>query len=211
LTTSLQRYLDELPLIAILRGITPEEAAPVAQTLFSAGIRIVEVPLNSPEPLQSIRRIADAVGDTMLVGAGTVLDVPSVHQVKDHGGALIVAPNTNTAVVQAAVAAELTAIPGAATPSEVFAALNAGAHGIKAFPAEMITPAILRSWRAVVPMDIPLIPVGGIDSTNMADYWSAGATGFGLGSSLYKPGQSVDELGINATKLVWSLSSALKA
>jgi 2-dehydro-3-deoxyphosphogalactonate aldolase len=122
-----------------------------------------------------------------------------------------VAPNTNTAVVQAAVAAELTAIPGAATPSEVFAALDAGAHGIKAFPAEMITPAILRSWRAVVPMDIPLIPVGGIDSTNMADYWSAGVTGFGLGSSLYKPGQSVDELGINATKLVWSLSSALKA
>jgi 2-dehydro-3-deoxyphosphogalactonate aldolase len=211
LATALQRYLDELPLIAILRGITPEEAEPVAQTLFSAGIRILEVPLNSPEPLQSIRRIADAVGDTMLVGAGTVLDMSSVHKVKDHGGALIVAPNTNTAVIQTAVAAELTAVPGAATPSEVFAALNAGAHGIKAFPAEMITPAILRSWRAVIPMDIPLIPVGGIDSTNMAEYWSAGATGFGLGSSLYKPGQSVGELGINATKLVWSLSSTLKA
>ncbi|MEL0048032.1 MAG: 2-dehydro-3-deoxy-6-phosphogalactonate aldolase [Gammaproteobacteria bacterium] len=211
MTKSLQRYLDELPLIAILRGITPEEAEPVARALFSAGIRIVEVPLNSPEPLQSIQRIADAVGNTMLVGAGTVLNVESVHQVRDHGGQLIVAPNTNHAVISAAVEAGLSAVPGAATPSEVFAALDAGAHGIKAFPAEMITPAILRSWRAVVASDIPLIPVGGIDSTNMADYWSAGASGFGLGSSLYKPGQSLDELGIRATKLVWSLSSAMKA
>ena len=147
----------------------------------------------------------------MLVGAGTVLNVESVHQVRDHGGQLIVAPNTNHAVISAAVEAGLSAVPGAATPSEVFAALDAGAHGIKAFPAEMITPAILRSWRAVVASDIPLIPVGGIDSTNMAGYWSAGASGFGLGSSLYKPGQSLDELGIRATKLVWSLSSAMKA
>jgi 2-dehydro-3-deoxyphosphogalactonate aldolase len=172
---------------------------------------MIEVPLNSPQPLLSIQRIADIFGDTMLVGAGTVLDVTSVHRVKDHGGRLIVAPNTNTAVIEAAVDAGLMAIPGAATPSEVFTALSAGAHGIKVFPAEMITPSILHSWRAVVPKDVPLIPVGGVDGTNMADYWSAGASGFGLGSSLFKPDQSLEELGINATKLVWSLSNAMKA
>ncbi len=209
--TSLAPYFEELPLIAILRGITPDQAAPVAQTLFAAGIRIVEVPLNSPEPLESIQRIAEALGDQLLVGAGTVLDTESVRQVKDHGGQLIVAPNTDPAVIRASSEAGLVTLPGAATPSEAFAALAAGADGIKIFPAEMITPTILASWRAVVPNHVPLIPVGGIDGNNMADYWLAGASGFGVGGSLFKPQKSLDEVGIGATKLVWSLSSAMKS
>jgi 2-dehydro-3-deoxyphosphogalactonate aldolase len=209
--TSLAPYFEELPLIAILRGITPDQAEPVAQTLFAAGIRIVEVPLNSPEPLESIQRIAAALGDQMLVGAGTVLDTESVHQVKDHGGQLIVAPNTDPAVIRASSEAGLVTRPGAATPSEAFTALAAGADGIKVFPAEMITPTILASWRAVVPSHVPLIPVGGIDGNNMADYWLAGASGFGVGGSLFKPEKSLDEVGIGATKLVWSLSSAMKS
>ena len=211
LTTLLQRYLDEMPLIAILRGLTPEQAEPVAHALYAAGIRIVEVPLNSPQPLDSIQRIAQGLGDSMLVGAGTVLNATAVGEVRDHGGQLVVAPNTNTEVIQAGVDAGMTVIPGAATPTEVFAALDAGAHAVKAFPAEMIAPDILRSWRAVVPDRLPLIPVGGIDSGSMAAYWDAGANGFGLGGALFKPGKSLDEISISATKLVWSMSSAMKA
>ena len=203
-------YLSELPLIAILRGITPEECELVVDALFAAGFRIVEVPLNSPQPLQSIERIAKTFGNQMLIGAGTVLTPDEVTHVNDSGGELIVAPNTNVDVIGTAINLGLTCIPGAATPSEAFTAMAAGAHAIKVFPAEMIGPKILASWRSVIPDKLPLLPVGGIDSHNMADYWRAGAAGFGLGSALYKPGKSSGDISASATKLVLSATSLTK-
>ena len=203
-------YLSELPLIAILRGITPEECELVVDALFAAGFRIVEVPLNSPQPLQSIERIAKTFGNQMLIGAGTVLTPDEVTHVNDSGGELIVAPNTNVDVIGTAINLGLTCIPGAATPSEAFTAMAAGAHAIKVFPAEMIGPKILASWRSVIPDKLPLLPVGGIDSHNMADYWRAGAAGFGLGSALYKPAKSSRDISASATKLVWSATSLTK-
>ena len=210
MANALDDYLSELPLIAILRGITPEECEPVAEALFAAGFRMVEVPLNSPQPLQSIERIAKAFGNQMLIGAGTVLTPDEVTQVNDSGGKLIVAPNTNVDVIGTAIKLGLTCIPGAATPSEAFTAMAAGAHAVKVFPAEMIGPKILASWRSVIPDTLPLLPVGGIDSHNMADYWQAGAAGFGLGSALYKPGKSLGDISASATKLVWSATSLTK-
>ena len=210
MANTLDGYLSELPLMAILRGITPEECEPVVEALFAAGFRMVEVPLNSPQPLQSIERIAKAFGDQMLIGAGTVLTPDEVTHVNDSGGTLIVTPNTNVDVIGPAVKLDLTCIPGAATPSEAFTAMAAGAHAVKVFPAEMIGPKILASWRAVIPDTVPLLPVGGIDSHNMAEYWQAGAAGFGLGSALYKPGKSLGDISASATKLVWSATSLTK-
>lgn len=165
-----RHYLDEMPLIAILRGITPDRCERVVQALFAAGFRIIEVPLNSPEPLESIERVAARFGDSMLVGAGTVQKVEQVAQVGDHGGRMIVSPNTETEVIEATVSAQMVSIPGAATPSEAFTALAAGADAIKVFPAEMISPQILASWRSVIPNTVALLPVGGIDGNNMTDY-----------------------------------------
>ena len=210
MTSTLDDYLDDLPLIAILRGITPEDCEAVTEALFAAGFRIVEVPLNSPQALRSIERIAHQFGDGMLVGAGTVLTPDQVRQVNDNGGRLIVAPNTNLPVIQASVEAGMITIPGAATPTEAFAGIHAGASAVKVFPAEAIGPRVLASWRAVIPDTVPLLPVGGIDSHNMADYWQAGAAGFGLGSALYKPGKSLGDISASATKLVWSATSLTK-
>ena len=210
MTSTLHDYLDDLPLIAILRGITPEDCEAVTEALFAAGFRIVEVPLNSPQALRSIERIAHQFGDGMLVGAGTVLTPDQVRQVNDNGGRLIVAPNTNLPVIQASVEAGMITIPGAATPTEAFAGIHAGASAVKVFPAEAIGPQVLASWRAVIPDTVPLLPVGGIDSHNMADYWQAGAAGFGLGSALYKPGKSLGDISASATKLVWSATSLTK-
>lgn len=203
-----RHYLDEMPLIAILRGITPDQCESFVEALYAAGLRIIEVPLNSPEPLASIERIAARFGDTMLVGAGTVLAVEQVAQVNNHGGRLIVSPNTNTEVIEATVSAQMVSIPGAATPSEAFTALAAGANAIKVFPAEMISPKILASWRSVIPDTVSLLPVGGIDGNNMAAYWQAGADGFGLGSALYKPGRSLGDVSANATKFAWTVTAA---
>ena len=210
MTSTLDDYLDDLPLIAILRGITPEDCEAVTEALFAAGFRMVEVPLNSPQALRSIERIAHQFGDGMLVGAGTVLTPDQVRQVNDNGGRLIVAPNTNLQVIQASVEAGMITIPGAATPTEAFAGIHAGASAVKVFPAEAIGPQVLASWRAVIPDTAPLLPVGGIDSHNMADYWQAGAAGFGLGSALYKPGKSLGDISASATKLVWSATSLTK-
>lgn len=210
MTSALDDYLDDLPLIAILRGITPEDCEAVTEALFAAGFRIVEVPLNSPQALRSIERIAHQFGDVMLVGAGTVLTPDQVPQVHENGGRLIVAPNTNLPVIQAGVEAGMITIPGAATPTEAFAGIHAGASAVKVFPAEAIGPRVLASWRAVIPDTVPLLPVGGIDSHNMADYWQAGAAGFGLGSALYKPGKSLGDISASATKLVWSATSLTK-
>ena len=210
MTSTLHDYLDDLPLIAILRGTTPEDCEAVTEALFAAGFRMVEVPLNSPQALRSIERIAHQFGDGMLVGAGTVLTPDQVRQVHENGGRLIVAPNTNLPVIQAGVEAGMITIPGAATPTEAFASIHAGASAVKVFPAEAIGPQVLASWRAVIPDTVPLLPVGGIDSHNMADYWQAGAAGFGLGSALYKPGKSLGDISASATKLVWSATSLTK-
>lgn len=184
-----RRYFAECPLIAIIRGVTPAEAGAIAGALYEGGIRIIEVPLNSPEPLESIRIIAGKFGDRALVGAGTVLDPSKVTEVAKAGGRLIVSPNTNRAVIEATVAAGMVSSPGYLTPSEAFDAIRAGAHSIKLFPAEAASPAVVKAQKAVLPKDIPLIVVGGVTPESVAGWLQAGADAFGLGGGLYKPGQ----------------------
>lgn len=189
----LHRYLDQCPLVAIIRGVTPGEAVAIGEALHEGGIRIIEVPLNSPDPLSSIELLAKRFGDEVLVGAGTVLDPSDVGQVWDAGGRIIVSPDTNVDVIAATAAIGLVASPGYSTPSEAFAALRAGATALKLFPAEAATPAVLKAQLAVLPKDIPILPVGGIKPDNMRPWLNAGAIGFGLGGGLYKPGQSAPE------------------
>jgi 2-dehydro-3-deoxyphosphogalactonate aldolase len=189
----LRRYLDECPLVAIIRGVRPDEAEAIGDAIYEAGIRIIEVPLNSPDPLKSIERLAAKFGDRALVGAGTVLDRADVERVRDVGGRIIVSPDTNIAVIEAAAAAGLVASPGYFTPSEAFAAIRAGATALKLFPAEGATPALLKAQLAVLPNDLPVMAVGGIKPDNMRPWLDAGATGFGLGGGLYKSGQSAAE------------------
>jgi len=184
-----RRYFAECPLIAIIRGVTPAEAEAIADAVYEAGIRIIEVPLNSPQPLESIRIIAETFGDRTLVGAGTVLDPADVSKVRDAGGRLVVSPNTNTQVIEATVAAGMVSSPGYFTPSEAFAAIGAGAHSIKLFPAESASPKVVKAHKAVLPKDIPLIVVGGVTPEAIPDWLAGGADGFGLGGGLYKPGQ----------------------
>lgn len=186
---TLAQAMAQLPLIAILRGLTPAEAPAIGEALVSSGFAIIEVPLNSPEPLQSIATLTRKFPQA-LIGAGTVLNAQQVKDVHDAGGRLVVAPNFNPAVVAQALALGMVVLPGVATPTEAFAALDAGAHGLKLFPAEMITPATVKAMRAVLPKAAALMPVGGITPDNMAVYRDAGATGFGLGSALYSPGRS---------------------
>ena len=187
----LKQHLGQCPLIAIIRGITPDEAEATGDALFEAGIRIIEVPLNSPDPLKSIERLAARLGDRALIGAGTVLKAEDVGRVKDAGGRIVVSPDTNSEVISAAAAAGLVSSPGYFTPSEAFAALRAGAHGLKLFPAENATPAVLKAQLAVLPRDVPIVVVGGIKPDNMRPWLDAGAAGFGPGSGLYRPGQTV--------------------
>jgi 2-dehydro-3-deoxyphosphogalactonate aldolase len=194
----LDEALAALPLIAILRGLRPGEAIAVATALFDAGFRILEVPLNSPDPLVSIERIAARFGGRMLVGAGTVLDKDAVTRLERVGATLIVSPNFDPRVVRATKEKGLVSIPGVATPSEAFAALAAGADAIKLFPAEMIAPSVVRSMRAVLPRDAKLIPVGGIALANILAYRDAGADAFGIGSALYKPGLPVKKIAVIA-------------
>lgn len=184
-----RRYFTECPLVAIIRGVTPIEAGAIANALYEAGLRIIEVPLNSPEPLESIRIIAETFGDRTLVGAGTVLDPADVPNVAQAGGRLIVSPNTNVAVIETTVAAGLVSSPGYFTPSEAFTAIHAGAHSIKLFPAEAASPAVVKSQKAVLPKGIPIIVVGGVTPESIAAWKASGADGFGLGGGLYKPGQ----------------------
>jgi len=188
----LLRYLDPLPLIAVLRGITPEEIPAISEALIAEGFRLLEVPLNSPRPFESIRLLANACGDQCLVGAGTVLAIADVARVRDAGGKVVVMPHADTAVIREAKALGLVCVPGVATPTEAFAALAAGADGLKMFPAEALPPGALKAWRAVLPRDALVFAVGGIRPDNMAPYWTAGATGFGTGSNLYAPGAPAD-------------------
>ena len=194
----LGRYLAECPLVAIIRGVTPGEAVAIGEVLYEEGIRIIEVPLNSPDPLESIRLIAGALGDRALVGAGTVLDPADVRRVAEAGGRLIISPNTYTPVIEATVAAGLVSMPGYFTPSEAFEAVRAGAHSLKLFPAEAASPAVVKGQLAVLPKHIPLLVVGGITPGNMRPYLEAGAKGFGLGSGLYKPGQTPEQVRLQA-------------
>lgn len=200
--SNLTGFLEKLPLIAILRGIEPENALAALDTLTAAGFGIVEVPLNSPRPLESLRLMASHAAPDVLIGAGTVLTVEEVYGVAEAGARLIVSPNADIAVIARAKSLGLLSLPGVATPSEAFAALRAGADGLKLFPAEMLPPAALKAWLAVLPPGTVLIPVGGITPENMAGYASAGASGFGIGSSLYKPGVTPAELAEKASRFI---------
>lgn len=190
---TLRHHLGQCPLVAIIRGVRPDEAEAVGRAIFDAGIRIIEVPLNSPDPLASIAVLAAALGDQALIGAGTVLDPAQVADVRQAGGRLIVSPDCNPQVIAAAAAADLVSTPGYFTPSEAFAALRAGAHGLKLFPAEAASPAMLKSQLAVIPRNVPILVVGGIQPGNMTPWLEAGASGFGLGGGLYVPGQTAED------------------
>lgn len=191
-----------LPLVAILRGVKPDEAVAIGEALVAEGFRLIEVPLNSPEPLESIRRLAKALAGRAIVGAGTVLSAANVEGVADAGGTLIVMPHTDVQVIARAKARGLIAMPGFATPSEAFAGLNAGADALKLFPAEANPPAVLKAMKAVLPKTVAVLPVGGIAPESMAAYVAAGAGGFGLGSALYKPGATSAEVAARARAFV---------
>lgn len=197
-----QQCVKSLPLIAILRGLQPSESLAVAEVLIEAGFGIIEVPLNSPDPLQSIATLANAFGNDAIIGAGTVLTGVQVVQTIDAGGRLIVAPDLNEEVAHQATqgVAESIYCPGVATPSEAFRAIRLGANGLKLFPAEMITPAVVESMCAVLPTGTRLFPVGGINPDTMSGYLAAGATGFGIGSALYKPGKSIADIKASAVQ-----------
>ena len=193
------------PLVAILRGVRPEEIEGIADALVEAGFSMIEIPLNSPDPLISIGRIANRYGDDVLIGAGTVLSVEQVEAVRGAGGRVIVSPNTNVAVIAASAAAGLVSLPGYATPSEAFAAIAAGASGLKLFPAEAATPVVLRAQRAVLPADMAVLVVGGITPETMAPWLGSGAQGFGLGSALYRPGDGPAIVGERARHFIHAL------
>ena len=186
----LQPYLDTCPLVAIIRGVSPPEVEEIGDAIYEGGIRIVEVPLNSPEPLKSIELLAKRFGERMLVGAGTVLRGEDVRRINDAGGRIIVSPDVNVEVIAKTAEAGLVSSPGYFTPSEAFAAIRAGATALKLFPAEAASPAVLKAQLAVIPKHVPIMVVGGIKPDNMRGWLDAGATGFGLGGGLYTPGQS---------------------
>lgn len=190
--------LEPLPLIAILRGLEPAHAFMIGAALYESGFRIIEVPLNSPEPFESIRSLVEGFGRTCWIGAGTVLRPEDVTRVKEAGGSLVVMPHTDPVVIEAAKREGLLALPGAATPSEAFQALAAGADAIKMFPAEALPPPVVKAWRAVLPPDVPLLPVGGITPERIGPYFEAGADGFGLGSALFRPGVDAEVLATRA-------------
>lgn len=199
---TLDDALAECPIVAIVRGIRPDEVLAHAEALYAAGVRGVEVPLNSPDPLASIRRLAEAWGGRMVVGAGTVLEVDSVEAVAKAGGSLIVSPNTNRAVIRRAIELGLDPAPGFATASEAFQAVESGARHLKLFPAATYGPGHLKQLGAVLPASAVVWAVGGVGPDNMADWWAAGARGFGLGGELYRAGQSVAETATKAVRVV---------
>lgn len=194
------------PLVAILRGVKPDEVEGVGDALVDAGFTLIEVPMNSPDPLDSIARLAKRFGDRAVIGAGTVLRVADVAAVADAGGTMIISPNANLDVIAASAARGLVSLPGIATPSEAFAAIEAGATALKLFPAEAASPIVLKAMRAVLPKDMRVLPVGGIAPDNMAPWRDAGAAGFGLGSALYKPGMTAADVGANARAFVDALN-----
>jgi len=202
LSDSFHQALQQCGLIAILRGIRPEESAAIGRVLYDAGFRLIEVPLNSPEPLRSIRALRNALPADALVGAGTVLRPESCAEVAAAGGQIVVMPHSDTAVIRAAKAAGLACAPGVATPTEAFAALAVGADVLKMFPAEALGPVGLKAWRAVLTPPIAIVPVGGVVPESVATYVAAGASGFGLGSALYRPGDTPETVARQAKAFV---------
>ncbi|AQR62339.1 2-dehydro-3-deoxy-6-phosphogalactonate aldolase [Brevundimonas sp. LM2] len=203
--------LDALPLIAILRGLEPEEAVAVGEAIVAAGFVCLEVPLNSPRPLESVRRLRDALDGRALVGAGTVLTVEAAQQVADAGGQIVISPNTNAAVIAEAKRLGLLSLPGFFTPSEAFTALDAGADALKLFPAEIAGPQGLKAVRAVLPKEARVYVVGGADPASVGTWRLAGASGFGVGSAIFKPGLSPAEVGSRARAFVEAWVSAGRA
>ena len=199
-------WLTRCPLVAILRGVKPEEAVAIGAALERQGIAIVEVPLNSPQPMESIALLAREFGERLLIGAGTVMTSAQVVEIAAAGGKLIVTPHADASIVRAAKQHGLLAVPGFFTPAEAFAMLAAGADALKLFPSEAASPAVLRALRAVLPAGTAVLPVGGIDASNMVAWRSAGAVGFGIGSAIYKPGDSPETVGAKAHALVAALS-----
>ena len=195
-------WLKACPLIAILRGVEPKEVIAIAEVLVDSGFKIIEVPMNSPEPLESIRLLSKKFSGDALIGAGTVINPTLVQGISKAGGRLIVMPHAGGDVVRAAKSRGMIVVPGFATVTEAFAMIEAGADGLKLFPAEASGPPVLRAMRAVLPKTMPILPVGGISPEKMASYFAAGSDGFGLGSALYKPGMSAGEVGMNAGRFI---------
>lgn len=192
------------PLIAILRGVKPDEVEAIGDELVAAGFTLIEVPMNSPEPLESVSRLAKRFAGRAVIGAGTVLRVEQVQAVADAGGTMIISPNANLDVIRASAAAGLVSLPGIMTPSEAFAALDAGATALKLFPAEAASPTVLKAMRAVL-TEARILPVGGVSPDTMAPWIAAGAPGFGLGSALYKVGMTAEQVGANARAFIAAL------
>ncbi|MEO7277881.1 MAG: 2-dehydro-3-deoxy-6-phosphogalactonate aldolase [Sphingomicrobium sp.] len=205
--TLLVKYLDQCPLIAILRGVRPDEVDAIGDALREAGIRIVEVPLNSPDPLRSIERLASRFGDDLLVGGGTVFTPANVEDIHAAGGRIIVSPHGNPNVIRATVQAGMVSCPGYFTPTEAFAALDAGANALKLFPAEAASPDVLKAHLAVIPKDVPMIVVGGVKPGQTRPWRDCGAAGFGLGGALYTAGQSAAETLVKARAFVTGLDA----
>jgi 2-dehydro-3-deoxyphosphogalactonate aldolase len=198
----LDEALSECPVVAILRGVRPDEVLDHAQALFDAGLRGVEVPLNSPEPFESIRRLTKAFGDRMVTGGGTVLTASDVERVAEAGGRIVIAPNTCAEVIRRAVTLRLDAAPGFATATEAFQACEAGARHLKLFPAVTYGPAHLKQLKAVLPAGVVVWAVGGVGADDLADWWAAGARAFGIGGEIYRPGQAPGETAEKASRLV---------
>lgn len=201
------QHIGRCPVIAILRGITPNEIIPVGRALVECGINVIEIPLNSPEPFESIKRLSTDMGSNAIIGAGTVLRVEDIQTINASGGQLVVSPNTDPKVIAATVAAGMISVPGYYTPTEAFAAILAGAHAIKLFPAEAASPSIVKAQRAVLPAGFPLFIVGGVQSGDAPQWLSAGASGFGLGGALYRPGYSAAQVKQAASQFVAALSA----
>jgi 2-dehydro-3-deoxyphosphogalactonate aldolase len=202
LTARLDAAFTTLPLVAILRGLTPAEAEATARTLYDRGFRLIEVPLNSPQPFDSIAAIRKLLPSDALVGAGTVMTVEQVSQLADLGAELVVMPHADTEIISAAKAQGMVSLPGVTTPTEAFLALKAGADALKLFPAELIGPRVVKAMRAVLPPDVRLLPVGGITPGTMKPYLEAGVAGFGLGSALYTPGMPLEQIAEHVDQFV---------
>ncbi|MFC0268189.1 2-dehydro-3-deoxy-6-phosphogalactonate aldolase [Kushneria aurantia] len=197
-----EQYSRTLPLVAVLQGLTQQQAVPVGEALYDAGLRIIEVPLDAPDALQSIVLLDRALGERCLIGAAGVIRLQQIRDVAHAGGRLIASPHGDTRLVQASKAAGLVSAPGVTTLTEAFAALNAGADSLALLPAQQLSPTVLQAWRAMLPADVSLLPTGGITPDNMAEWRTAGASGFGLNAALYRPGMSVEEVKASAERFV---------
>jgi 2-dehydro-3-deoxyphosphogalactonate aldolase len=199
------KAIAAMPIIAILRGVKPDEVIAVAQAIFDAGVRVIEVPLNSPDPLHSIAKLATHFEGRAIIGAGTVLTVDDVARCKAAGAQIIVSPNMNPDVIRATVAAGMISAPGCLTPTEAFAALDAGAHAVKLFPGELVSAVAVKAMRAVLPRQAIVLVVGGVSADMISDYRKAGANGFGIGGGIYRPGTSAEQAGVNAAAFVTAI------